>query len=184
MNCDLKIKEINLETFILTGQIFDKVIINNLINFCKNNNDKNLYYKTNVKGNFTGFHSLQDNNDFISFLKLIQPQIQLIQKDNFIIQSAWGNFCKKNEEVTEHNHAGINGFCGILYLSEKGPGTYFKDYDILIDEKIGKFILFHPILMHSVKKIEDDIERITVAFNMQTVKPWDELNNAIWVNKK
>jgi len=183
MNFDLKVKDIFLETYILTGKINNSEIINNLINFIKNNKNEELSYKTHVKGHFTGFKSLTENTDFHNFLKLIQPQIQIVYKDNFEIRDAWGNICKNNEEVTEHNHRGVSAFCGILYLSEGGQGTYFKEHDLLIKEEIGKFVLFHPALFHSVPKINKDIERITCAFNMHAIKEWENLNNLKWVNK-
>jgi hypothetical protein len=184
MNFDLKVKDICLETFILTGKINNKEIINNLINFIKNTKDTELSYKTNVKAHFTGFKSLIENIYFHNFLKTIQPYIKTIYSQNFVIQDAWGNICKQNEEVVEHDHKHVSAFCGILYLSNDGPGTYFKQYDLLINEEIGKFVLFNPILKHSVKKIQKDIERITVAFNMNSIKDWDDTSNATWVNKK
>jgi hypothetical protein len=183
MNFDLKVKDILKETYILTGKINDKNIINNLINFVKNNKDEKLSYLTNVKGHFTGFKSLIDNENFINFLKIIQENIKIIFKDNFIIQEVWGNLCKINDEIIEHDHSGVTGFCGILYLSENGPGTYFKEHDLLIKEEVGKYILFHPLLKHSVEKIKNDIERITIAFNMLTVKKWENYSNLTWVNK-
>jgi hypothetical protein len=184
MNFELKVKEIIKETYILTGKINNKDIIDNLTSFVKNNIDKELSYKTNVKAHFTGFKSLIENKDFINFLKEIQPQIKIVYQENFIISEAWGNLCKIGEEVIEHTHKGVSGFCGILYLTDGGPGTYFKEYDLLIQEEIGKFILFHPLLNHSVKKIENNIERITVAFNMEQFKNWEKDTNLIWVNKK
>jgi hypothetical protein len=144
---------------------------------------KILSYKTHVKGHFTGFKSLTQNNEFITFLKNIQENIKIIYRDNFIIQDAWGNICKIGEEVTEHNHGGITGFCGILYLTEGGPGTYFKEHDLLVKEEIGRYVLFHPLLKHSVKKIENDIERITIAFNMEETKNWENYSQVTWVNK-
>ena len=133
--------------------------------------------KTHVKGNFTGFNALNFNEDFIKFIKLIKEQIKIIYPGNFFIENSWGNICKINEEVTEHDHQGISAFCGILYLTEGGPGTYFRDYNLNIEEKIGRYVLFHPILKHSVKKIEKNLERITVAFNMEEIKKWENLNN-------
>jgi len=184
MNFELKVKEILKETYILTGKINNKQLIKNLIEVVKKNKDEKLSYKTHVKGHFTGFKSLIQNNEFITFLKEIQENIKMIYRDNFIIVDAWGNICKIGEEVTEHNHDGISAFCGILYLTEGGPGTYFKEYDLLVEEEIGKYILFHPSLKHSVKKIENDIERITIAFNMNEVKSWDDYSQVTWVNKK
>lgn len=184
MNFELKVKEILKETYILTGKINNEQLIKNLIEFVKKNKDENLSYKTNVKGHFTGFKSLVQNDYFLTFLKNIQENIQIIYRDNFIIHDAWGNICKIGEEVIEHDHIDINGFCGILYLTERGPGTYFKEYDLLIEEKVGKYILFHPSLKHSVKKIENDIERITIAFNMNKMKEWEDYSQTTWVNKK
>lgn len=184
MNFELKVKEILKETYILTGKINNEQLIKNLIDTVRKNKDENLSYKTHVKGHFTGFRSLVQNNEFISFLKEIQGNIKIVYKENFIIHDAWGNICKIGEEVTEHNHEGINGFCGILYLTEGGPGTYFKEYDLLVKEEIGKYILFHPSLKHSVRKIENDIERITIAFNMNEVKEWENYSQVTWVNKK
>jgi hypothetical protein len=183
MNFELNAKEIPLDTFILTGKIKDENLINNLIKFIKNNKDNNLSYKTNVIGHFTGFESLIQNDDFLNFIKSIQEYIFKIYEKNFMIKEAWGNICKIKEEILEHRHGGVSAFCGILYLSEKGPGTYFKDYDLTISEEIGKFVLFHPLLLHSVPKIEKDIERITVAFNAFDIKPWEDQSKIKWANK-
>jgi hypothetical protein len=184
MNFNLMAKDINIETYILTGMLDDTDIINNLINFVKKNKDENLSYKTNVKGHFTGFQSLVQNKYFINFLEKIKKNIQIVYQDNFIINSAWGNICAFGEEITEHDHIGVTAFSGILYLTEGGPGTYFKEYDLTIEEKIGKYVLFSPILKHSVKKLEKNIERITVAFNMNQIKKWEEYSQMTWVNKK
>jgi hypothetical protein len=184
MNFELKVKEILKETFVLTGKINNEQLIKNLINIVKKTKDENLNYKTYVKGHFTGFKSLIQNNEFINFLKEIKENIRIIYKENFVIEDAWGNICKINEQITEHDHVGTTGFCGILYLTEGGPGTYFKEYDLLIKEEIGKYILFHPFLKHSVKKIEKDIERITIAFNINVLKEWEDNSKITWVNKK
>jgi hypothetical protein len=183
MNFDLKIREITLETFLLTGKIDNKYIINNLINFIRDNKNEELSYKTFVKGHFTGFKSLIRNKDFINFLKIIQSQIKFIHKDNFEIFDAWGNICKYGEEVVEHDHRRVTAFSGILYLSEGGPGTYFKDYDLTVNEEIGKYVLFHPKLLHKVNKIEKDIERISLAFNMNRFPGQYLSDNIEWVNK-
>ena len=189
MNFELKVKEILKETYILTGKINNEKLIKNLINVVKKNKDENYSCEKNVKNNFpvkarfTGFDTLIQNEDFLNFLKLIQKNIKIIYNDNFIVKDAWGNICKIGDEITEHNHDGTNAFCGILYLTEGGPGTYFKEYDLLVKEEIGKYILFNPLLYHSVKKIENNIERITIAFNMHKLKQWDNLTNVKWVNK-
>ncbi len=182
MSFNLIVKEINLKTFLLTGKIFNKKIINNLINFIKDTKDEKLSYKTSVKGHFTGFQSLVTNVNFVNFLQIIQPQIKIIFQNNFIINSAWGNICKYNEEIIEHNHKGTTAFCGILYLSEGGPGTFFKEYNLTVEEEIGKYVLFHPVLNHSVKKIKEKIDRITLAFNMNEISDWNK-KEILYINK-
>jgi len=39
------------------------------------------------------------------------------------------------------------------------------------------------MLNHSVKKITKEIERITIAFNMNEVKKWSDFSNIKWINK-
>jgi hypothetical protein len=182
MSFDVKIKDVFRQSFILIGQIEDSTIISNLKNFIKNYGDTELDYKTNVKGKFTGFESLIQNKDFHNFLKLIKNEINYIYKKDFFIYNAWGNILKKGDEVKDHTHNNVSAFCGILYLTENGPGTYFKDYDFTIEEKIGRYVLFDPILWHSVNKIVNDMERITVAFNMNEINNWTKLENATYIN--
>jgi hypothetical protein len=179
---DLKIKKVEKEVFLLTSQINNNELINNLILDIKKlkvNQEK----ITNVKGGFTGFESLVDNNNFHNFLKCIKTEINLVYKKHFLIKNAWANICKKNDEVLEHAHQDITAFCGILYLTEGGPGTFFNEISLNIEEKVGRFILFHPILLHSVKKIENDIERISVAFNMSEIKDWDNFEEVKFINE-
>lgn len=172
MNFDFTYKDIVMQTFMLTGQINNYEIIQNLKNKIINFKDKkNLI--TNVKGVFTGFDYFVDNIDFHNFIKSIQNEITFIFKENFTITNAWGNLLKKNGEVIEHNHNGVTGFCGILYLSSGGPGTYFKNYNITVEEKVGRFVLFSPVLLHKVEKTDKDLERITLAFNANLAKPWE-----------
>jgi hypothetical protein len=172
MNFNFIYKDIMVPTFMLTGEINDYEITQNLKNKILNFKDeKNLI--TNVKGLFTGFNYFVENIDFHNFIKSIKNEINFIFKENFTITNAWGNLLKKNGEVIEHNHRGVSGFCGILYLSSDGPGTYFKDYDITVQEKVGRFVLFSPLLVHKVEKTDKDVERITLAFNANLAKPWE-----------
>ena len=43
------------------------------------------------------------------------------------------------------------------------------EYDLLIKEKKGRFILFHPLIKHEVKHYNYKKERITIAFNCNAV---------------
>jgi hypothetical protein len=180
---DLIKNKVSRDIFLLIGRITNEKLINNLINFVKNNANDKLSYKTAVRARFTGFESMINNEYFHEFLISIKPEIFKIYPDNFRITDAWGNILNKNEEVAEHNHKGATAFCGILYLTNGGPGTYFKDLDMTISEEVGKYVLFHPLLDHSVKKLDVDMERISIAWNMNEFKMWDEACEIQWVNK-
>jgi hypothetical protein len=183
MNFDLKVKEVQKETFILIGKITNQIIIDNLIHDIKNLKNVSLNCQTNVKGHFTGFESLINNINFINFLNLIKKEINIIYKNNFRINDAWGNILKIEDEVLEHNHSGTSAFSGLLYLSNEGPGTYFKEYDLLITEEIGKFVLFDSLLLHDVSKIKNNIERITLSFNCNEIRSWEDTSEIKWINK-
>jgi len=177
-NVNIKFKDLTLKTFILTGEITDPVVFNNLkLKIKKHTETSGLNYKTNVQGLFSGFDSLINDEDFLKTIDLMHNSIKLICKDNFYINSSWGNILKKGDEVLEHYHGNYNGFCGILYLTEGGPGTYFSEYDLTIEEKIGRYILFSPFVKHGVKKIDYDIERFTLAFNTSIVRSWEKNKN-------
>lgn len=174
MEINLKTKIVPLNTFILTSKIKDISLINNLINTIKEKSKNNdLNFKTHVKGLFSGFDTFIKDANFHKFIKSIQEQIKIIFEGNFVIRSAWGNIFLKEHFVTPHNHLTSDAFCGILYLTEGGPGTYFNDYDMTITEEIGKFVLFSPILLHEVKKNDTDNERITLAFNADKPRNWE-----------
>ena len=178
MNFELKVKEVPLETYLLTSEIEDMDIINNLK---KDIESMNLDTKkeTPVKASFTGWNSLNHNKNFHDFLKLIKPKMKTIFKNEFYIHESWANICSNQEEVAEHNHRGVTAFCGVLYLTEGGPGTYFSELNYTVEEKVGRFILFHPYLYHKVIKLNNDLRRITVAFNMNELSTWLKSNDNI-----
>jgi len=180
MNYNLLVRDLNVETFILHGKINDKELIENLKNTVREKaKDSTLNYKTNVKGLFTGFRSLINDKYFIKFLELIKNEMKLVYNSPFIIKDAWGNICKENDEVLIHDHIETTAFCSILYLTDGGPGTYFSNYDLNVDEEIGKFVLFSPILKHKVSKLDKNIERITIAFNADQEKNWVNYENGV-----
>jgi len=180
MNYNLLVRDLNVETFILHGKINDKELIENLKNTVREKaKDSTLNYKTNVKGLFTGFRSLINDKYFIKFLELIKNEMKLVYNSPFIIKDDWGNICKENDEVLIHDHIETTAFCSILYLTDGGPGTYFSNYDLNVDEEIGKFVLFSPILKHKVSKLDKNIERITIAFNADQEKNWVNYENGV-----
>tara|TARA_R100001086_G_scaffold249476_1_gene189328 strand:- start:2276 stop:2791 length:516 start_codon:yes stop_codon:yes gene_type:complete len=171
MKINLEINTVERQFFFLIGQVDEDEIFQNLIQEIKNN-VSDLSYKTNIRGNFTGFNHLNKNESFIKFINLIKPQIKFIHDHPFFISAAWGHSLKKGEEVLSHTHVGVTGFSGILYLSDSDSGTFFSDIKKNVIGKKGRFILFSPFLHHLVPKLEKDETRYAIAFNAESVKNW------------
>jgi len=183
-------KEVKTNTFILIGELNNNVLIDDLIKDVKEEikNGKNLLnYQTNVYATHTDFKSLSSNPNVHKFFCETQPSIYKIYKNNFEIKDVWGNIYDKSNKdyAKEHNHAESSAFCGIIYLTDgPGPGTYFREYDLLVPEKKGRFVFFHPLLFHEVKHYNYTQERITIAFNLFETKSWSNYDSAYIVNKK
>jgi len=171
-------KKIKKDVFLLEGIFKDKKLITILKDKVMNETMINSVVQRNVLGKSTNYQFFINDIDFINFIKSIKKEIDKIYPYDFIIREAWGNVYNKNDYAKEHTHIDTTAFCGVVYLSENGPGTYFPELKFTVKEKIGKFVLFSPILKHSVKKCKND--RITLAFNMDECKPWinyKKLNN-------
>ena len=183
-------KQIKKDTYILIGDLNNNVLIDDLIKDVKEEVEKgkNLFqYQTNVHAVHTGFKSLSFKPNVHKFFCETQSSIYKIYKNNFEIKDVWGNIYNKPDQdyAEEHNHGETDAFCGIIYLTDgPGPGTYFREYDLLVPEKKGRFVFFHPLLFHEVKPYNYTQERITIAFNLFQIKPWDNRDCAYIVNKK
>ena len=46
-----------------------------------------------------------------------------------------------------------------------------------VHEEVGKFILFSPFLKHSVIQVNNNIERVTLAFNANLCRKWEDNSN-------
>jgi len=168
-------KIIERKGYIVIGEMEDYNLIDSLIEIARKKIDSDLVL-TNVKAKRTSFKSLIYEKKFTDFLNKIKPSIQKIYTENFIISDVWANFYSESEKdyCEMHHHNGSTAFCGVLYCTDgPGPGTYFKDFDLNISEKKGRFILFDPILLHEVKPYPYKKERITIAFNFNGIKKWN-----------
>jgi hypothetical protein len=175
-------KKIELDTFILINEINDFQLIDKLILDVKEGiKTSKVSRQTNVKGEHTEFKYLVENPNFHKFLKIIQPSIYKIYKKNFIIKDVWGNIYKENDYAQVHTHDD-SAFCGILYCTDgPGPGTYFNQYDLNVNEKKGRFVLFDPKLLHEVKPYNYREERITIAWNFSSIRKWEAHNNTYFI---
>lgn len=176
-------KKIEIDTFILVNEIDNFNLIDQLIEDVKEGvKTSSVSRKTNVTGEHTEFDFLKSNGRFHQLLKIIQPSIYKIYKGNFIVRDAWGNIYKNiNDFAHPHTHE-VTAFCGILYCTDgPGPGTYFSQHDLLIKEKKGRFVLFHPKLLHEVKPYPLEKERITISWNFSAINPWYDVSQAYFI---
>jgi len=170
------ITQIKKEVFLLEGVYKNTRVLKSLKDKIKENTKNSKVGKTNVVAKTTSFFFLRKDPDFVTFITDIRKDINKIYPYDFIIVDAWGNAYKKGQYAKEHTHIEASAFCGILYLTNSGPGTYFSELDLTVKEKEGKYVLFTPMLKHSVKKYGGKEERITAAFNMNECKPWINYN--------
>jgi len=179
-------KPILKETTIIESYIEDTFVIEDL----KKKIDEKigaLSYKTNVRAEMT------DWKDFLkeeSFKRIMHQNAGLWQSQfknitSYYLKDAWGNKLKQNDFVVEHSHE-PSVLSGIIYLTNKGPGTYFPEIDSLIKEEIGKVVLFQSYLKHSVSEFTFDEFRYTISFNLDLLDRSDEEVNKKFeeVNKK
>jgi len=166
-------KIVQRDSYISTCFVKNKDLLERIKNkIIDKSNDYSLSYKTNVKAKFTGFKSLTKEPEIFEFITEIKPFIDNIYDRIGIVKDCWGNIYDNDDHAVLHHHIDCTGFCGILYLTEGGPGTYFKDFDITIKEEYGKVVLFDPILLHQVVSSNLQNTRITMAFNCYEHKPW------------
>lgn len=153
----------------------ENIDIGYFINKIKKNIDKNISYRTNVRNNMTDWGCFANdvamqnvfaNTDFLlSILKL--PTLKL--------NDCWGTWSSKYVETYPHKHT-PSIMSGILYLTEGGPGTFFPQFNINIEEKIGKLVFFHGETLHMVKKHKLKKDRFLISFNFNELKAWEDNN--------
>jgi hypothetical protein len=177
-------KNIELETYVLIDEINDFNLIDELIlNIREGIKTSTVSRKTNVKGEHTDFNYLVTNANFHKFLKIIKPSMYKIYKQNFIVKNVWGNIYNNDDYAIPHTHED-SAFCGILYCTDgPGPGTYFNQYDLTVSEKKGRFVLFHPKLIHEVKPYKYKEERITIAWNFSAISSWADYPNTFFIKE-
>ena len=160
---NLHLQKVQRTLFIAEYQFFNFDFVNQLKKDIDNNIGE-LSYKTNVKGKITNFDLFIKNEIFISLLKESTEFMNIFKIKECYLAEAWGNILGKGEEVVSHKHEPAS-LCGILYLTEGGPGTCFPEFNKFIEEKIGKIVFFNGDTEHFVPKSNFKGKRYTVSFN-------------------
>jgi hypothetical protein len=163
--------------YYLKGILDNLDIVDSLRKETINNISPKMTRITRVYGQMTEFNFFCNHPLFHSFLKLIEAEIKYVTNglNYFNIFDAWGNKYSKGDYATLHDHKKCNGFSGILYTDDEGPGTIFPELNIHESDKKGKFVLFSPCLLHSVPEYLGEKERVTIAFNCNIKEPWDDI---------
>ena len=131
--------------------------------------------------------SIRDVHD--RFLKLLK----LEPEKNYYVQ-CWFNVMRKGEQIQKHQHARSNNYylSGHICVNVEKTNTYYerpyyKETFASLNEP-GKVTLFPSWLPHWTDKVENDFERITIAFDIRTEESHN--NNTVieskdnWYNDK
>ena len=144
-------------------KIDDITYIENLKKEVKKNVNSNFSYKTNVKGKMTDWSYFSNKNNIFKKVEDLLFEYKIYQ--------AWGTILNKGDYVVEHDHTCTNltnfyiNISGVIYLTDVGPGTYFKEFNKTIKPEIGKIIVFNSEYRHAVEKYDKNEDRITIGFN-------------------
>jgi hypothetical protein len=153
--------------FLIEHQLNDLSFVEDFKNLIDINISE-LSYKTNVKGKMTKWDTFVNNKDFQKIILNSADIIEHFAKDGAYCDNAWGNKLENDDEVILHHHIGQDIIIsGILYLTEDGPGTYFKEFNKTIKEKIGKLVFFSSEAYHGVSKSNLNKTRYTLSFNLR-----------------
>ena len=112
-----------------------------------------------------------------NIIKSIEVQVTKLYKERWNVITSWVNYVTKNNVHAMHRHGDNNTLCGILYYDDIGQTHFFdpriqiyNDKPEVIKAEKGKCILFPGWLMHEMPPHNEEIERVTLPFNMNRVE--------------
>lgn len=167
---NLQVKKIERHIFLAEYQFKDL----SFVEYFKNLIDKNIGtydYQTNVVGKMTSFKSFVEDKELHKLLNEASEFLKISHFQPTYLDEAWGNILGKGEKVKYHTHWTMV-YCGILYLTEGGPGTHFPQFDYTVEEKVGKMVFFSGEAYHGVKETNKNQKRYTLAFNFAEKVTW------------
>ena len=144
-------------------------IKNHPLSFLKNHENAGSlgnFYQTSVP------YNLVDNSFWLAFtLRCCAQLYGGVHKDYHVRtfeghfdNDIWINYSYKGNSNPVHDHKGTCS--GVIYYSNKDTPTIFNDDNIKFNGRKGDMIIFPSYLKHHVEKQEDELERITFAFNI------------------
>ena len=177
MNCEkVFYKQIKTTTnlFLCERQIED-LDVSYFIDKIKKNIDKNISYKTNVRNKMTSWSCFKNDVGIKNIFANMDSLLSILKLPSLRLDDCWGTWSSKYVETYPHKHD-PSTMSGVLYLTEGGPGTFFPQFNINIEEKIGKIVFFHADTLHMVRKQKLKKDRFLISFNFNKLKFWEDNN--------
>ena len=129
--------------------------------------EKNLNYKTNIKGLMTPYKFfIGDRNFQKPLFELIDFVDQNFNYVNYHCEDAWGFEVRQREKTTYHNHRG-SLWSGVIYLNSSTQLLRFPEINEEIKPEIGSFAIFSSFLKHGCEKNTDDHSKFGLSFNIK-----------------
>jgi len=165
-------RKFNKEYFFLKGKINieSDYFIEKIKNSCSS--DKNLNFKTNVKGLMTPWQFFSNDKKFLDVVKLFVNYIDdNYNNSNYHLDSAWGFEIRPHEKTIYHAHNEAK-WCGVIYLNNCEQPLNFPEIKEHIKPETGAFALFSPFLIHGCERNSDNNSKFCISFNMYDTKSW------------
>jgi len=154
---------------------FLKTLENRIDNYTK---EDEMAQQTNVKATMTTYDKLLNDEEFNKINIKILETLRFIytlrtphpeDKLSFSMVDCWGMRHKKNNYTVNHIHG--TTFSGAFYIKVPSPTEiFFEDFFKSVDLKDNMLLLFPGLTKHSVGKHQGDIDRLSMAFNINIFK--------------
>jgi hypothetical protein len=130
------------------------------------NNNDNLNYKTNVKGQHTSFEYFMTDKKFHDFILEIMDYLETLSYSfkPYQLKEAWGIKLGYADYSQVHDHFGCY-LSGSLYLNNHNQELIFPEIKRSIKPKKGQFVLFSSDLKHYTKKNISEQNKYGIPFN-------------------
>ena len=119
-----------------------------------------------------------------TFLRSLNISIE----EKYYVQ-CWFNVLRKGEKIDKHHHAEKNEDCylgGHICVNVNKTNTYYEDpyfkTPFVSENEPGKITLFPNWLSHYTDRVEENFNRITIAFDIRTEKSY--IHNVVPKMKK
>tara|TARA_B100000287_G_scaffold385761_1_gene393151 strand:- start:98 stop:781 length:684 start_codon:yes stop_codon:yes gene_type:complete len=98
-----------------------------------------------------------------------------VNPGHFDTYDIWTNFAYKGDGNPCHNHVGF--LSGVIYYKNHNHPTIFDEHGCAYSGEDGTMVMFPASTWHHVEEQTANKERITLAFNIQTLKETPQVFN-------